>query len=260
MMAPYQHNLQFNLKVNNARFDVKYFMECESNHYGMTNGLMDREFAKRRADPNYITQMERISQYIRENEDMNDFYWMANEKYIDSKHRGGFTLPVELFNTPNQKGINSLRDKTSCAVLTSIKLDNHMISGIEETMGHSRDKIYQQMELEMINQNIYRGIARDWSSTERMTVYVYDERQARSIQDAGSCEYVDLGFERKQAGRPPSSVPHNVADAFGKYLTRGNRKLSDVLNWLKKPRKDKDGEKYYLNDIQRDELLTKFNS
>lgn len=261
MMTQYQHNLQFNLKANNARFDVKYFLECEPGKYGMTNGLMDREFGKKKTDANYITQMERISQYIMEKEDMNDFYWMANEKYIDSKRRGGFTLPVELFNTPNQKGINSLRDKTSCAVLTSIKFDNYMISGIEETMGHSRDKIYQQMELEMINQNIYRGIARDWSSTDRMTVYVYDERQAMSIQDAGSYEYIDLGFERKQAGRPPSSVPANVLDAFRYWRKTGTRNLNDLRNWLKKPRKDKEtGEKFYLSDVQKDELFTKFNS
>ncbi len=259
MMTPYPHNLQYNLKINNARFDVKYFMACEPGKYGMTDGLMKKEFSKKKVDPNYITQMEQISTYIMKKEDMSSFYWMANEKYTE-KRGGGFTLPAELFNTPNQKGINSLRDKTSCAVLTSIKLDNHMIAGIEETMGHSKDKIYQQMELEMINQNIYRGIARDWSSTERMTVYVYDERQARSIQDAGSYEHIDLGFERKQAGRPTSSVPHNVANAFGKWLREGNRSSEDVLKWLAKSRKDKDGEKYYLSDIQRDELLTKLNS
>ncbi|ECD3897873.1 hypothetical protein E0U70_20050 [Salmonella enterica subsp. enterica serovar Gloucester] len=222
LFVEYQHGIELDTD-NVKRVEVYYFSKKP-----LTKTRIQAEISNHR-NTGSETFMEKVSKWIDAN--LSDYYYTANEAF-----REYWKLDSDKYVKPNQRGMNNLMDKTVCVWLATMKNDLYVSKVLEEVLGHDAQEVLKQQEYEVMNQLLYRSNLRDYGSEAVIKLYCFDENQAYSIRGASQYQYIDVGvnFEDKRT----SSVPHNVRDAFGKWLKRGKRNLDDVRKWLNKKELD----------------------
>lgn len=234
LFEEYQHNLVQN-STNNQRLTVKYFAK--------NNSLSSTRLKAERDKTNNM--MSRVGEYINANENL-PVLWTCNEAYKKQWAISGEYL------TPCQRGMNHLQHHTVAACMVSLKIDSALSHHIEAVLGHTYEDIIHQQEYEAINQFLYRTNLRNYQSSTKVTLYVFDENQAHSIVGAGSYEYIDVGVDAvpKHVGRPVSALPERVRDASRKWIRDKVRTLIDITNYVNKM-----AFKYSLDEGQKKLLL-----
>lgn len=157
-------------------------------------------------------------------------FWTSNataEGFLKAR------LGSKTFLSPCCEGLNAHRDKTSVAILLSLKAQTHETQWCDEATGLTRNMISESRESNAIYQFAQRGISREADYRGTYDIYVYDalqaERLAAKYQADGyrdvSVEHVALdGFEarvREKAGaKPKYATPEEREAARRKNNTK----------------------------------------
>ncbi|WP_318389607.1 DEAD/DEAH box helicase family protein [Enterobacter sp.] len=236
LFEEYKHDLVPN-DTNNQRLTVKYFAK--------NNALSSTRLKAERDKTNNM--MSSIGEYINANENV-PVLWTCNEAY-----KRYWNITGE-YITPCQRGMNHLQHHTVAACMVSMKVDDAMAKHIEAVLGHTYGEIVHQYEYEAINQFVYRTNLRNYQSNSGVTLYVFDENQAYSIEGAGSYEYIDVGIDAvlNRAGRPGSELPAKVRDAARKWIRTKERTMIEITKYVNKMT-----DKYSLDEGQKTRLIDK---
>lgn len=178
---------------NNKRIVMNYFLA--GNEYGLSKNIMKTS-----------DHIPVIQDWIMKN--VENYYWSKN-----NDESINFTLNRESQVGVVQRGINTLQDKTSCVFMAAMKPSDAVIPHYEAIWNIQSTDLVNEWTFETLNQYIYRGVIRDYSSTEIMNVYVYDEVTAHTISGA-KYNYIDIGLvsTQKKAGRPTGSTKREDDD------------------------------------------------
>ena len=168
---------------NNKRIVMNYFLA--GNEYGLSKNIMKTS-----------DHIPVIQDWIMKN--VENYYWSKNKDDAIN-----FALDRECQVAVVQRGINTLQDKTSCVFMAAMKPSDVVIPHYDNIWGIQSTDLVNEWTYETLNQYIYRGVIRNYSSTEIMNVYVYDEVTAHTISGA-KYNYIDIGLfsTQKKAGRP----------------------------------------------------------
>jgi len=132
-----------------------------------------------------------------------DYIYTANKNDIDgllkNKFQNGSFVSVDC------RGINSYQSYTNCVFLASLKPNKNESEMTEKFLGISYSDIIQQRELEALYQFVNRTALRDYDSSSKVNVYVFDEQQAYSLSD--NPVFIDLGLESNKKARALETKP-----------------------------------------------------
>ncbi|MEA5104473.1 hypothetical protein [Pantoea sp. S18] len=183
---------------NNKRIVMNYFLA--GNQYGLSKNIMRTS-----------EHIPLIQDWILSN--VENYYWSKN-----NDESINFTLNRESQVGVVQRGINTLQHKTSCVFMAAMNPSNVVIPHYDNIWGIQSTDLVNEWTFETLNQYIYRGVIRDYSSTQIMNVYVYDEVTAHTISGA-TYNYIDIGLvsTQKKGGRPLGSTTRDDDD---KVLSR----------------------------------------
>ncbi|WP_349918180.1 hypothetical protein [Aeromonas veronii] len=213
------------------RIVVKYF----------SNSKLTTSYKNKNQD-----KLKAVYDYLNKELNGKKFYWTNNNKDGDQ-----YSL-VGDYISPNSRGLNEYQDYSACVWLASMHPDDSEIKSLEYLFGITREQVLQAREYEMLHQFIMRGCVRKYDSADTQVIYVFDERQAKSL--VANPEYIDIGIDDdvvvKKNGRPPKA---NALDANRrKQVSRclkTNPSLPEFLKWM-----DDIG----ATAIERGELMKRF--
>jgi len=177
---------------------MNYFLE--GNYYGLSKNIMKKS-----------EHIPVIQSWIMKN--VANYFWSKNDD-----DEIAFELAREHQVGVVQRGINTLQHKTSCVFMAAMNPSDVVIPHYDNIWGIQSTDLVNEWTFETLNQYIYRGVIRDYSSTEIMNVYVYDEVTAHTISGA-TYNYIDIGLvcTQKKEGRPLGSTTRDDDD---KVLSR----------------------------------------
>jgi hypothetical protein len=168
---------------NNQRIVMNYFLA--GNRFGLSKNIM-------LTSPDIPV----IEKWL--NENVQNYYWTRN-----NDERITFSMDEDKKVAVVQRGRNNLKDRTSCVFMAAMNPSDTTVPHYENIWGITANDLRNEWTYETLNQFIYRGVIRDYGSTEVMNVYVYDEVTAHTINGA-KYNHIDIGLSstQKQTGRP----------------------------------------------------------
>lgn len=157
------------------------------------------------------------------------YYWAKNDDVEISFSIGNDDEHKKI--SVNQRGINSLMTYENCVFMAAMNPSDVVVQHYDNIWGITKADLINEWTYETLNQFIYRGVIRDYSTDTPMNVYVYDETTARTFTGAGEYRHIDLGLtdNRKLAGRSRGSTKYDgedkVLDArFRKWKNKNSTK------------------------------------
>ncbi|WAT08856.1 type III restriction endonuclease subunit R [Rouxiella badensis] len=120
-----------------------------------------------------------------------EFYWTKNKSDLHSLRSG-----TEI--SPDARGFNHYQSFSKCVWMACMRPSEAEAKQCELFFNFSGEDIHIAREYESLHQFVLRGISRDFDSTEKQIVYVFDECQAKYLTD--NIEYIDLGIDYKEQG------------------------------------------------------------
>lgn len=194
------------------RLKVKYFSKSK---------VLSKSF--RMAHREYF---ERVVQYIKDELKGQDYYYTRNNS--ESFTMNGQYVPVDT------RGMNDLQGYSTCVWMASCRPSPVEASMTELFFKIDGQALVRSREYESLEQFVQRGCLRDFESTEVMTVYVFDEKQALSL--GGEIEYIDLGIDDMAVGvngRPTGEIPRALQKAFSKWQGRNANSTELIASYKK---------------------------
>ncbi|MFS7195501.1 type III restriction endonuclease subunit R [Rahnella inusitata] len=166
-------------------------------------------------------QFDKVVAYINNELKDSEYYYTRNNS--ETFTMDGKYVPVDT------RGMNDLQSYSTCVWMASCRPSPVEAKMTELFFGIDGTDLVRSREYESVEQFVQRGCLRDFDSTDVMTVYVFDEQQAKSL--GGDLEYIDLGLddiESGTAGRPASDIPLKIRKAFSMWLGR-NSESTDLI-------------------------------
>lgn len=199
---------------NNSRLVVNYFIE--GNRNGLSKNIMK----------NKTREVDAIAKYI--NANVTNYYWTKNEDNEISFSLNGEKVSVVT------RGINTLQGYTSCAWFAAMNPSDVTVPHYMNIWDLTSADLRNMWTYETFNQFVYRGIIRDYNSTDVMNVYVYDDVTAHTIPSA-TYNYIDIGLTCTEGklGRPEGTIKYKnndkaLANRFYQFKNR-NKNTVDLL-------------------------------
>lgn len=191
-------------------------------------------------------KLKAVYDYLNKELNGKKFYWTNNNKDGDQ-----YSL-VGDYISPNSRGLNEYQDYSACVWLACMHPDDAEIKSLEYVFGITREQVLQAREYEMLHQFVMRGCIRKYDSTDEQVIYVFDERQAKSL--VASPEYIDIGIDDdvvvQKIGRPPkvNSLDANRRKQVSRFL-QTNPTLPEFMKWM---------DKINATTSERGELMKRF--
>ncbi|HGP0855704.1 TPA: DEAD/DEAH box helicase family protein [Yersinia enterocolitica] len=207
------------IQTNDNRIDVKYFFDCTKKDRGLSKGMM----CNGKLDSNVRLVME----YLKNELKNIDYYWTTNDKSL-------FTLGGNKI-TPNQRGMNHLMDKTVSVFMAAMNAHPNSAEYLRDLFNFTTQDIVEEYEFETMYQFIYRSVVRDYSSSERVIVYVFDSEQAYAIP-SGSVQKIDLGLssnKKKTGSKEKIDAPLALKNNFKTWKSRNNNRADTFIRFNK---------------------------
>lgn len=190
-------------------------------------------------------KVQKIYSFIDGELEGQDFYWTKNKSDSQSLKNG-----TEI--SPDARGFNQYQHLLTCVWLACMRPSETEAKQCELFFKIDGEAIHIAREYESLHQFVLRGISRNFYSAETQTVYVFDERQARSLTD--NIEYIDIGIddgEKRQRGRPQGSMNKE------KRFTLDDTKATRFRRWAKaNPELGHGAFKAFLASTANDDLST----
>lgn len=190
-------------------------------------------------------KVQKIYSFIDGELEGQDFYWTKNKSDSQSLKNG-----TEI--SPDARGFNQYQHLLTCVWLACMRPSETEAKQCELFFKIDGEAIHIAREYESLHQFVLRGISRNFYSAETQSVYVFDERQARSLTD--NIEYIDIGIddgEKRQRGRPQGSMNKE------KRFTLDDTKATRFRRWAKaNPELGHGAFKAFLASTANDDLST----
>ncbi|EPD2608656.1 hypothetical protein ACR82Q_000298 [Yersinia enterocolitica] len=205
------------IKNNDLRIDVKYFFDCTKTDRGLSKTMLENQL-----DGNVkLVQdyLERILQH-------SDYYWTTNN---NSK----FVLSGKHTITPNQRGMNHLKDIDVCVFMAAMNAHPQSAEYLNDLFDFTIEDMVREFEVETMYQFIYRSVVRKYDSSKRVTVYVYDSEQANAFS-SGSVEKIDLGLsssKRKSGPKVKVEAAPELKSKFKKWKYKNNHRADTFIKF-----------------------------
>lgn len=195
-------------------------------------------------------KVQKVCDYI--NANLSNFYYTLNN---DSKQF--FNLNGE-FISCDTRGINSFQTYDTCVWLASLKPSPAEIKACELIFNITKDELIKSREYESIYQFVNRSKLRDYNSTEKVDVYVFDKEQAMTLSK--NPIYIDLGLDddiqetKNSIGYEPLNLSRNKEMRLYRVTIEKYPTYNDFNKWMnKKTNQD-------LTDREREHFWNKWRS
>ncbi|CRY75361.1 Uncharacterised protein [Yersinia intermedia] len=205
------------IKDNDLRIDVKYFFDCTKTDRGLSKSMLENHL-----DGN----VKLVQDYLERILQCSDYYWTTNN---NSK----FVLSGKHKITPNQRGMNHLKDKNVCVFIAAINAHPQSAEYLNDLFDFTIEDMVREFEVETLYQFIYRSVVRNYNSSERVIVYVFDSEQAYAIS-SGSVEKIDLGLSsnKKKPGPKVKVVASpELKSKFKRWKYKNNHRADTFIRF-----------------------------
>ncbi|EMA9489927.1 TPA: hypothetical protein U5E00_003827 [Yersinia enterocolitica] len=205
------------IKDNDLRIDVKYFFDCTKTDRGLSKIMLENQL-----DGN----VKLVQDYLESILQHNNYYWTTNN---NSK----FVLSGKNKITPNQRGMNHLKDIDVCVFMAAMNAHPNSSEYLSDLFDFTIEDMIREFEIETMYQFIYRSVVRDYVSSKRVTVYVYDSEQANAFS-SGSVEKIDLGLsssKRKSGPKVKVEAAPELKSKFKKWKYKNNHRADTFIKF-----------------------------
>lgn len=205
------------INANDLRIDVKYFFDTTKNDKGLSKEQLK----------NNCSNIESVKQWIIDNVPADSYYWATNDKSI-------FRLPGTRVPVVT-RGLNQYQDYNTCIFMVACNAHPQAEEYLNDLFDLTREDVLKEYEIEQFYQFLYRSCVRNYKSTERVTVYVYDDEIANSIP-SGTVSKIDIGLcsMKKQS---VLTVCDDLKKLFKNWKNKWNHKPDTMYRferWVKK--------------------------
>ncbi|MDA5496046.1 hypothetical protein PGS50_22780, partial [Yersinia intermedia] len=135
--------------------------------------------------------------------------------------------------TPNQRGMNHLKDKNVCVFIAAMNAHPQSAEYLNDLFDFTIEDMVREFEVETLYQFIYRSVVRNYNSSERVIVYVFDSEQAYAIS-SGSVEKIDLGLSsnKKKPGPKVKVVASpELKSKFKRWKYKNNHRADTFIRF-----------------------------
>ncbi|MDU1653543.1 MAG: DEAD/DEAH box helicase family protein [Leclercia adecarboxylata] len=119
-------------------------------------------------------QLQRVYDYLSKTLEGHEYYWTNNNSDKQKLHK-------DYRISPDARGHNDYKDRHVCVWLASMRPDDTEAKLCELLLKIKGEDIHQAREYESLHQFALRGVSRQFNSTEKQIVFVFDKWQAESL-------------------------------------------------------------------------------
>lgn len=205
------------INANDLRIDVKYFFDTTKNDKGLSKEQLKKN----------CSNIEKVQQWIIDNVPVDSYYWTTNDKST-------FRLPGKKVPMVT-RGLNGYTGYDTCIFMVACNPHPQAEEYLNDLFDLTREDALKEYETEQFYQFLYRSCVRNYKSTERVTVYVYDNVIANSIP-SGSVEKIDIGLSSLKT-QNVLNVCDELKKLFKNWKNKWNHRADTIMRfhvWVNK--------------------------
>ncbi len=201
------------INANDSRIDVKYFFDTTKNDKGLSKEQLKKNCAN----------IEKVQKWISDNVPADSYYWTTNDK--STFRLPGARVPVVT------RGLNGYTGYNTCVFMVACNAHPQAEEYLNDLFDLTREDALKEFETEQFYQFVYRTCVRNYESTERVTVYVYDDGIANSIP-SGSVSKIDIGLNSLK-NLHVLNVCDKLKNLFYKWKYKWNHRADTMIRFHK---------------------------
>ncbi|HED6253322.1 TPA: hypothetical protein R5X33_001942 [Enterobacter cloacae] len=205
------------INANDLRIDVNYFFDTTKNDKGLSKEQLKKN----------CSNIEKVQQWIVDNVPVDSYYWTTNDK--STFRLPGARVPVVT------RGLNQYQDYNTCIFMVACNAHPQAEEYLNDLFDLTREDALKEYETEQFYQFVYRSCVRNYESTERVTVYVYDDEVANSIP-SGTVSKIDIGLSTLKK-KNVLNVCDELKGLFKNWKNKWNHRADTMIRfhkWVKK--------------------------
>lgn len=201
------------INANDLRIDVKYFFDTTKHDKGLSKEQLKKNCAN----------IEKVQQWIIDNIQVDSYYWTTNDK--STFRLPGKKLPVVT------RGLNGYTGYNTCIFMVACNAHPQAEEYLKDLFNLTREDVLKEYETEQFYQFLYRSCVRNYKSSERVTVYVYDNEIANSIP-SGTVSKIDIGLSSLKK-QNVLNVCDELKELFKHWKAKWNHKPDTMMRFHK---------------------------
>lgn len=190
------------------------------------------------------SKIKKINNYLNNTLKNKKYFWTKNEK---SPSASILSLDAANFITCQSRGLDDYQDISICVWLTALFPSDTECKELKLFFGLTTDDVTTARHYQCLYQFIQRGCIRQYNSDAQQVVYVFSEKEAKSL--TSNIHFIDLGIDKKN--KDPSVLNSAEKKQFGRWYNESEQNFSTFNLWVKSKQFNEFQIEYLLYEFER---------